>query len=179
MTMNMKNRPSPFQKRASGFLIVLLIMSGCLNSASPMKDPNRETRQIPLHKVILKMNTPMGKQLGYEQGIRVKDTVYAAGQISLDENGHIIGKGNMATQMRQAYLTSAKILQSFGATMNNVVKEEIFVIDMQAALVVAPTIRNDVYPDFPMVSSTIIQVQRLVHPDALVEITLTAKIRDL
>lgn len=121
----------------------------------------------------------MGKALGYEQAIRVKDTIYASGQISLDETGHIIGKGNMETQMRQAYLTSAKILQSFGATMNNVVKEEIFVTDMKAALVVASNVRNDVYPDFPMISSTIIQIRRLVHPDALVEIKLTAKIRDL
>ncbi|GJL57059.1 MAG: hypothetical protein NPIRA02_41910 [Nitrospirales bacterium] len=110
------------------------------------------------------------------QGIRVNDTIYVSGPGSHDEKGLLVGKSDMETQLRQTYINAAKVLQQFGATMNNVLKEEVFVTDMNSALVVAAEVRADVYLGKPLVASTIVQVDRLISPELLVQVKLTAKV---
>ena len=147
-----------------------------MGSSRANDDPTRNERQIPVTKHTLQLDTPWENEFGLVQAVRVRDVIYVGGQVSQDEKGKIIGRGNMEAQMRQAYINAAKVLQSFGATMNDVVKEEIFVTNMAEALPTASKVRRDVYPKLLTVASTMVQIHRLKHPDLLVEIKLTAKI---
>jgi enamine deaminase RidA (YjgF/YER057c/UK114 family) len=81
----------------------------------------------------------------------------------------------MDAQMRQAYANVANVLQQFNLTMNDVLEETIYVTDMSLALSVGPNVRREVYTEHPAVASTLVQVQRLVVADALVEIRIVAK----
>jgi enamine deaminase RidA (YjgF/YER057c/UK114 family) len=116
------------------------------------------------------------KDYGYAQAVKVGDTIYLSGQISHDEEGNILGVGNMEVQMRQAWANVKKLLTQYGATFDNIVDELIFVTDMDAAFAAAAKIRSELFSERPRVASTLIQIQRLAFPELMVEIKCIAKV---
>lgn len=122
------------------------------------------------------LNMPWEREFGYAQAVRVGDTIYLAGQVSHDEKGNFVGVGEMETQMRQAYTNVAKVLGEYGASMENVVDEILFVTDMEAAFAARVSCREDVFGGFPALASTIVQIERLAFPELLVEIRCVAKV---
>jgi enamine deaminase RidA (YjgF/YER057c/UK114 family) len=96
--------------------------------------------------------------------------------VSHNEAGKIVGHRNMETQMRQAYTNIQKLLSQYGATMNNIVDEILFVTDMDAAFSAATKCREEVFSGSPVVASTIVQIQRLAFPDLLIEIRCVARV---
>ena len=116
------------------------------------------------------------KEYGYAQSVKVEDTIYVSGQVSHDETGKIVGRGDMEAQMRQAYANIQKVLAQYGATMNNIVDETLFVTDMDAAFSAAVKCRENVFSGIPVVASTIVQIQRLAFPDLLIEIRCVARV---
>jgi 2-iminobutanoate/2-iminopropanoate deaminase len=50
------------------------------------------------------------KEYGYCQAVKVDNTIYASGQVSHDDKGNIVGRGEMEAQMRQAYANIEKVL---------------------------------------------------------------------
>ena len=123
--------------------------------------------------MIQKENTKEAKYLGldieneygYAQGVKVGDTIYLSGQVSIDERGNIVGIGNMETQIRQAYANIQKVLEQYNASIENIVDEIIFVTDMEAASRVAGNCRHEIYSGTPVVASTVIEISRLAFPE--------------
>ncbi len=126
---------------------------------------------------------------GYAQAVKVGDTIYVSGQLSHDDEGNIVGEApldeegrisdhsNMETQMRQTYANAKKILAKYGATLDNVVDEVLYVTDMDAAFAVAGTVRKEAYgSEKPDVASTILVTPRLALPPQLIEIKFIAKV---
>lgn len=122
------------------------------------------------------LNMPWEKEYGYSQAVKVGDTIYIAGQVSHDDEGNIIGIGEMETQMRQAYANVVKLLKEYGAGIENVVEEVLYVTDMEAAFPARVKCHEEVFGGFPNVASTIVQIQRLAFPDFLIEIKCIAKV---
>ena len=118
----------------------------------------------------------MVERNGYAQAVKVGDTVYASGQVVHDHNGKIVGKGEMEAQMRQAHSNIHKVLAQYGATMDNIVDETLFVTDMDSAFAAAIKCRNEVFFGAPIVASTIVQIQHLAFPELMIEIKYVAKI---
>jgi len=57
--------------------------------------------------------------------------IFVAGQIPLDPvTGEIVGAGDVAKQTKQAIANLAAILQAAGATLQQVVKTTVFLVDM-------------------------------------------------
>jgi len=124
---------------------------------------------------------------GYSQAVKVKDTIYISGQLSHDGSGTLVAPAeldatgkprdfdNMAEQMRQTYRNAITLLAEFGATLDNVVEETLFVLDVDAAFKVAGAVRKELYgAEQPAVASNLIGVSRLAFPNQLIEITLRA-----
>lgn len=124
---------------------------------------------------------------GYVQAIQVKDTVYLSGQLSHDREGNLIapaelnaeGKpadfSTMEAQMRQTYTNIVELLGEFGASLDDVVEETLFVIDVPAAFAAAGTVRKAFYgAEVPQVASNLIGVSGLAFPQQLIEITIRA-----
>ena len=103
-------------------------------------------------------------------------TIYVSGQVSHDDNGNIVGRGEMEVQMRQAYTNIQKLLAKYGATIENMVDEILFVTDMDAAFAAAAKCRREIFSGTPLIASTILQIQRLAFPDLMIEIRCVAKI---
>lgn len=125
-------------------------------------------------KVIKNFGLPWEKD--YAQTVRVGDTIYLSGQVSHDENGNLVGSGDIEIQTRQIYLNIQKLLAEHGATMDNIVDEIIFVTDMQTGFDAVVKCRKDFFLGTPEVASTIVQIQRLAFPEYLIEIKCVAKI---
>jgi 2-iminobutanoate/2-iminopropanoate deaminase len=131
---------------------------------------------LTINKETKSLGMPWEKEYGYAQALKVGDTVYVSGQVSHDDNGNIVGLGNMEAQMRQAYANIRKVLAQYGATMDNIVDEILFVTDMNTAFAAAVKCREDVFFGTPVVASTIIQIQRLAFPELMIEIKCVAKV---
>jgi enamine deaminase RidA (YjgF/YER057c/UK114 family) len=119
---------------------------------------------------------PWEEQYGYVQAVRVGDTIYIAGQVSHDEEGNVVGDGDMELQMRQTYENIQKVLGNYGATMENLVDEVLFVTDIEAAFAARANIGRDVFSGFPTVASTLVQIGGLAFPELMVEIKVVAKL---
>ena len=78
--------------------------------------------------------------------------------------------------MRQAYVNIQKVLAKYGATMENIVDEILFVTDMDAAFAAAVKCRQEIFSGTPIVASTIVQIQYLAFPDLMIEIRCVAKV---
>ena len=116
------------------------------------------------------------KEYGYSQAVKVENTIYVSGQVGHDDKGNIQGQGNMEIQMRQAYANIKKVLAQYGATMDNVVDEVLFVTDMDAAFSARIKCKQEVFSGNPVLASTIVQIQRLAFPELLVEIRCICKV---
>ena len=84
----------------------------------------------------------------------------------------------MELQMRTAYANAVKLLTKFGATLDHVVEETIYVTDVDAAIAVAGAVRKAAYgKDKPERASTLAGVTRLAFAEQLVEISVTVVLR--
>ena len=131
---------------------------------------------MTINKETTSLGMPWEKEYGYAQAVKVGDTIYVSGQVSHDDRGDIVGLGDMEAQMRQAYSNIRKVLAQYGATMDNIVDETLFVTDMNTAFAAAVKCREDIFFGTPVVASTIVQIQRLAFPELMIEIKCVAKV---
>jgi enamine deaminase RidA (YjgF/YER057c/UK114 family) len=131
---------------------------------------------LTINKETKSLGMPWEKEYGYAQSVKVGDTIYLSGQVSHDDRGNIVGLRDMEAQMRQAYTNIQKLLAQYGATIDNVVDEVLFVTDMDTAFAAAVKCRREVFSGTPVVASTIVQIQRLAFPELMIEIRCVAKV---
>jgi 2-iminobutanoate/2-iminopropanoate deaminase len=131
---------------------------------------------LTINKETKSLGMPWEKEYGYSQAVKLGDTIYVSGQVSHDDRGNIVGLGDMEAQMRQAYANIQKLLAQYGATMENIVDEILFVTDMNTAFAAAVKCRQDIFSGTPVVASTIVQIQRLAFPELMIEIRCVAKV---
>ena len=131
---------------------------------------------MTINKETKSLGMPWEKEYGYAQAVKVGDTIYVSGQVSHDDKGDIVGRGDMEVQMRQAYANIQNVLAQYGVTMENMVDETLFVTDMDAGFAAAVKCRQDVFSGTPVVASTIVQIQRLAFPELMIEIRCVAKV---
>jgi enamine deaminase RidA (YjgF/YER057c/UK114 family) len=108
---------------------------------------------------------------GYAQAVQVGDTIHVSGQLSHDRDGKLVapaplgpdGKpsefSNMEAQMRRTYDNAIELLAQFGATLDNVVEETLYVLDVDAAFAAAGKVRKMAYgAERPQCASNLIGV---------------------
>lgn len=118
--------------------------------------------------------TPWEPIVGYSRAVRIANAVYVSGTTATDDTGAIVGPGDPYTQARQALRNIERALAAAGATMADVVRTRIFVINIdhwreigRAQSEVFRTIRP---------ATTMVEVRRLIDPEMLVEIEAEAVI---
>ena len=131
---------------------------------------------------------PWEDAYGYVQAIQRGDTIYVSGQLShrgsdlvapasVDGHGAVTDFSAMGEQMRQTYLNAEELLRRFGASLDDVVEEVLYVLDIDAAFAVAGPVRKAAYRrEDPQVASTLVGVTRLAFPEQLLEIKFVAKV---
>ena len=101
--------------------------------------------------------------------------VHLSGLLATTAEGMLVGEENLAVQMKYIFDNIRKTLAIAGATPADVVRQRIFVVDMQLAQ--RPIIQNamnEFYGEAGSATSTCIGVQALLTEGAMVEIDVTA-----
>lgn len=86
-------------------------------------------------KLVQPVNPPsLAKPAGYSHGMEVQGgkTLYVAGQVSLDKDGKLVGKGDLVAQFRQICENLKAVLLARAGQLNDIVKLTIFVLDKSA-----------------------------------------------
>lgn len=95
-------------------------------------------------------------------------TVYFAGQAPIDAEGKVVG-GNLAEQTERCLDKMARILETAGGTMADMVHLTFYVTDISSFAEVQPARdKHFTGPVFPAMSG--VQIAALAHPDWLVEV---------
>ena len=139
------------------------------------------------NKKIVNHGVAWEQAFGYVQAVQVKDTIYISGQLShdgdgklvapaaLDGNGRPLDFSQMEEQIRQTYVNTKKLLAEFGATLDDVVEETLFVLDVPSAFAAGSKVRKEMYgTETPAVASNLIGVNALAFPEQIVEVTFRA-----
>ena len=122
------------------------------------------------------LGMPWEEEYGYAQAVKVGDTIYLSGQVSHDDDANVLGTDDMEVQMRAAYGNIAKVLAQYNATIENVVEETLYVLDMDAAYHARVKMKDEIFSGHPLVASTIVQIERLAFPELLIEIRCIARV---
>src|SRR4051812_48479533 len=58
-------------------------------------------------------------------------TVYVSGQVSVDERGEVVGKGDLRAQVEKTFANLQACLTAAGATFRDVVKSNLYVVGLR------------------------------------------------
>ena len=103
-------------------------------------------------------------------------TIFVSGQLALDMDGTMVGKGDMRAQLRQVGENLKASLEAAGASLGDIVKTTTYVTDMEAFFGCMDVRREYLGAAFP--TSTTVEVSRLVDPDMMIEIEAVAIVDD-
>lgn len=98
--------------------------------------------------------------------------VYLSGQVARDPGGTIIRKGDMRAQIRKTCENIEKGLAYVGANFDDVVRATTYVTDIEEYYRCSDERFKYFRNNRP--ASTLIQISRLGHPDAMIEIECEA-----
>jgi len=100
---------------------------------------------------------------GYAQAVKVDNVIYISGTV---------GGGDAATALKNIYTNLERTLKHYGATFQNVVKENLYCTDIEAVKA-ANHVRKPFYKgDFP--AATWVQISRLFMAQATIEVEIVA-----
>jgi len=111
----------------------------------------------------------------FSQGVKVTDAktlVFASGQVALDKDGNLVGKGDAYAQAMKLLENMKRVLNEAGATFDNVVQIKVYLKDMRDFEAIHRARAHYFLKEPP--SSTLVQISQLVHPDMLVEMDAVA-----
>ena len=98
-----------------------------------------------------------------------------SGQVSLDKDGNLVGKGDFARQTEQVYENIMQIIKLAGGNKDHLIKTGIFILD-NANMPILREVRNKFINLKNPPASTLVQVAKLYRDDLLIEIEATAVI---
>ncbi|MGM0494742.1 MAG: RidA family protein [Armatimonadota bacterium] len=112
----------------------------------------------------------------YAHGVEVVGgrALYVAGQIALDADGNLVGKGDFGAQVRQVFKNIEAIIAEAGGEISDIVKMTTFLTDMSNYAAFCEVRGEFLRPPFP--AATLVEVTALVRPEWMVEVEAVAVI---
>src|SRR5260370_41668034 len=136
---------------------------------------------VLLAQNIQRINPPgLSNSPAYTQAVAAKPgtVIWISGQVAQNAKGEVVGKGDLKTQLNQAWENVRLALAGSGATFQDVVKVTTYVVNYK------PSMRDDLRAarlkfmgDAKPPAATLVGVQSLASEEWLVEIEVTAVIR--
>lgn len=100
--------------------------------------------------------------------------VHLKGQVALDQQGQVVGAGDMRAQVRKVLENIQGVLASMGGQMGDVISLVHYATDIERFMGTGDIRQEFFAAPFPV--TTTVQVGRLYRPDLLIEVSAIAEI---
>ncbi len=125
-------------------------------------------------RINISSGSPWEPVVGYSRVVKVNNHVFVSGTVATDEAGTIVGVGSYYEQTKFIFRKIEKYLKEAGATLNDVVRTRMFVVDISNWEEVGRAhaeFFKDVKP-----AATMVEISRLIDDKCLIEIEVDAVI---
>jgi 2-iminobutanoate/2-iminopropanoate deaminase len=109
----------------------------------------------------------------YSHAVKAGNQLFISGVVSWNKDAEPLAVGDMSTQVKHIYDELRETLAAHGAGFEHVVKETVFTVDIDALMAALP-VRAACFAGCEPPASTLVQVQRLVMPQFLIEVEMIA-----
>jgi enamine deaminase RidA (YjgF/YER057c/UK114 family) len=114
--------------------------------------------------------------VGYSRAVKIGNWVVVSGTTAVDENGALVGAGDVVAQTRYILQKIEKALMACGATMSDVIRTRMYVTDITQWEAIG-RVHGEFFGEIKPASS-MVEVKGLISPDLLVEIEIDAVISE-
>ena len=115
-------------------------------------------------------------KLTFSAATRVGDLVFVSGMTAGDEQGHIVGDGDIVRQTEYIFEKMARVLEAAGCTLADVVSTTDYFTTLEGYEKTA-AVRRKVFGGPPYPAATGVMVAGLIHKGALIEISAVAIVK--
>lgn len=118
--------------------------------------------------------TPVSPTYSHASVASTGRLLFIAGQVATDVEGRCVGD-DILTQTAQVYTNIRLILEAAGASLDDVLHTDVYMVNVGRDLEGYLAIRREVFTDNPP-PSTLVQVGALVAPEYLIEVKAVAEL---
>ncbi|GIW09320.1 MAG: RidA family protein [Chloroflexi bacterium] len=112
------------------------------------------------------------RRLTFSPAVRRGNLLFISGTTATDDEGNLVGEGDIVAQTRQIYRRIGKILEAAGATFDDIVMTTDYITTTENYRATAEVRREFFKNGFPAATGVI--VAGLLRPGALIEIDCVA-----
>jgi enamine deaminase RidA (YjgF/YER057c/UK114 family) len=156
-------------------LVIALALAASVAAAAGLPAPQRGRRS----GVVKERSNPHGLQQprGYAHVVTARGgkTVYVAGQLAADEQGNLVGRGDLKAQAQKVFENLRVALRAVGADFEDVVKLNTYVVGFRPEMLdTLRSVRSSFMGEVAVPASTLVGVQALAREGYLIEIEAVA-----